>query len=153
MSGGGENQAPLYVVFDLDGTLINIESAAHLAADKEWDAFHEATMDCPPYERMVQFALICQRQVDIIICTAKPEKLRARTLNWLSMRGILPDALLMRPNHDYRPSTTLKLELLEDYLGDDWKQQILFTVEDRDKMVDAWRAAGIQCLQCSPSLY
>jgi FMN phosphatase YigB (HAD superfamily) len=153
MSGGGENTSPLYAVFDLDGTLINVESAAHLAADREWDAFHDATLDCPPYADMLIFALMAQRYADVIVCTAKPERLRARVLNWLSMHGILPDALLMRPDKDFRPSPVLKLELMEEHLGPDWKQQILFAVEDRDKMVDAWRAAGITCLQCSPSLY
>jgi hypothetical protein len=153
MSGGGENQGPLYAVFDLDGTLINIESVAHFAADKEWDAFHEATLDCPPHDDMIRFALMCQRLCDLIICTAKPIKLHDRALNWLSAHGILPDAMLMRPSHDYRPSAELKLDLIKEHLGDDWKSQVLFTVEDRDKMVDAWRAAGATCLQCSPSLY
>jgi hypothetical protein len=141
------------VVFDLDGTLINIESVAHFAADKDWEAFADATLDCPSYPDMVKFALICQRQMDIIVCTAKPERLRSRVVNWLSINGILPDALLMRPHHDYRSSPELKLALVSEYLGENWKDQILFAVEDRDKMTDAWRAAGVSCLQCAPSLY
>lgn len=153
MSGGGENQSPLYALFDLDGTLINIESVAHFAADRDWEAFADATLDCPAHPDMVKFVLMMQRQCDIIIVTAKPVRLHDRTINWLSMNGILPDALLMRPHHDYRSSPELKLALIKEHLGDEWQSQILFAVEDRDKMVDAWRAAGITCLQCSPSLY
>lgn len=144
-----------YVIFDLDGTLINIESVAHLAQAREWEEFADATMACPPFEAMTSYARSIQKlnTIGVIICTAKPERLRAKTLNWLSMQGIIPDALLMRPAHDYRSSPELKLALMEGHLGDQWKRQILFAVEDRDKVVDAWRAAGVACLQCAPSLY
>lgn len=145
----------VYVVFDLDGTLINIDSVVHLAQSKEWEAFADATMDCPPFPQMVEYARFIQRMktIDWIVCTAKPERLRQRTLNWLSMQGLVPDMLLMRPAHDFRPSAELKLSLVKEALGNEWLSKILFAVEDRDKVVDAWRAAGVSCLQCAPSLY
>ncbi len=144
-----------FVIFDLDGTLINVNSITHLADSQEWDAFHDASMDCPPFEAMVEYARHIQqlKTIGIIIVTAKSERLRARTMNWLSMQGIIPDVLLMRPNKDFRPSVELKPQLLQEQLGEDWKDQVLFTIEDRDKVVDAWRALGVQCLQCAPSLY
>jgi FMN phosphatase YigB (HAD superfamily) len=147
----------LLVVFDLDGTLINVESVVHLAQAKEWDEFHEATLRCPPYQQMVDYARFIQRltQIDWIVATAKPEKFRHRTVNWLSVHGLMPEALLMRSDHDYRPSPELKLDMVRSYVGgeENWKSSILFAVEDRDKMVDAWRGAGVPCLQCAPSLY
>jgi phosphoglycolate phosphatase-like HAD superfamily hydrolase len=144
-----------YVIFDLDGTLININSITHLADAKEWEQFADESLSCPPFPEMVEYARHIQqlKNIGLIIVTAKPERLRARTFNWLSVNGIIPDALLMRPHKDFRTSVELKPALLTEHLGDDWKQQVLFTVEDRDKVVDAWRAIGITCLQCAPSLY
>jgi FMN phosphatase YigB (HAD superfamily) len=144
-----------YVIFDLDGTLINISSVVHLADAKEWEEFADATLTCPPFPEMVEYARHIQqlKTVGLIVVTAKPERLRQRTLNWLSMQGIIADELLMRPNKDFRTSAELKPGLLQQHLGDEWKGQILFAIEDRDKVVDAWRALGIACLQCAPSLY
>lgn len=149
----------IHTVFDLDGTLINIDPVAHLANEKKWDEFADATMSCQPIYNMLAFARCCQRFSEVLIVTAKPERLRFRTLNWLSIHGIVPTAMMMRPAHDYRSSPELKLALLKEHMEEifgtdvDWKRQIMFAVEDRDKMVDAWRAAGITCLQCAPSLY
>ena len=143
------NQA---VIFDLDGTLINIDGITHLFG--EWEEFADATMLCPPIENMIKFARLCQKFADLWVVTAKPIRLRERTVNWLSVNGIHPDLMLMRPSHNFLSSPDLKLTLLDDYFGmAHWKQQVLFAVEDRDKMVDAWRRAGITCLQCAPSLY
>jgi phosphoserine phosphatase len=144
-----------FVIFDLDGTLININSISHLADAQEWEAFADASLDCPPFHEMVEYARHIQqlKTISTLVVTAKPERLRARTMNWLSMQGLIPEALLMRPHKDFRPSVELKPALLEEYLGENWKEQILFTVEDRDKVVNAWRALGIACLQCAPSLY
>jgi beta-phosphoglucomutase-like phosphatase (HAD superfamily) len=144
-----------YVIFDLDGTLININSVTHHADAKDWEAFADATLDCPPFESMVEYARHIQqlKTIGLIVATAKPERLRARTLNWLSMQGIIPDALLMRPHKDFRPSAELKPALIQEFIGEDWKPQVLFAIEDRDKVVDAWRALGVPCLQCAPSLY
>lgn len=143
------------VVFDLDGTLINIDSIQHLAQEQDWEALADQSMDCPPVRNMVDFAIFCQRLkgVVMVICTSKPERLHLRTLNWLSAQGIIPDILLMRPHMNYMPSNELKPFLMSRLFGAEWAEQVLFAVEDRDKAVDAWRAAGVTCLQCAPSMY
>lgn len=145
----------MLVVFDLDGTLINIDSIVHFADQEDWDGFADASMDCPDYPAMVAFAKIIQRMPDIdwIIVTTKPERLRARTVNWLSMRGLQPEAMLMRPQHDYSPTVDLKPQLMADMYGEEWRSKVLFAIDDRTKMVDAWRALGVMCMQCAPTLY
>lgn len=139
------------VLFDLDGTLINVNSIAHLIGD--WDAFAEASVTCPPAEAMCDFARQMQRIGEMIIVTGKSEAYRHRVIDWLAMQGIMPDLLLMRPLLNSESDITLKIRMVEIAMGADWSAQVLFAVEDRDKMVEAWRAAGITCLQCAPSLY
>lgn len=161
MTGGGkfsERAVGRFIVFDLDGTLINIDSCVHLMHDQQFEEFADATLKCPPIESMVSFARYCQLMGDLLIVTAKPERLHAASMNWLSMQGLQPEAILMRPKHDYRSSPELKLAQLQEYIDPAgrlprWQDTIMFAVEDRDKMVDAYRAAGITCLQCAPSLY
>jgi hypothetical protein len=144
-------QPSAFIVFDLDGTLININSITHLIGD--WEAFHQASLTCPSNEPMVEFARRCQRLGEIIICTGKGEEYRKQTNDWLSLRGILPDLLLMRPKLNDMSDALLKPWLMERHVGADWKERTLFVVEDRDKAVNAWRALGVTCLQCAESLY
>ena len=155
MTGGGIG---LFTVFDLDGTLINIDSVVHLMADQKYEEFADATLECPPHPAMVNFARRCQLFSELLIVTAKPERLHDKTINYLSFYGLQPEAIMMRPKHNFDPSPELKMKLLQGYVDPElklerWQDTILFAVEDRDKMVDAYRAAGITCLQCAPSLY
>lgn len=140
-----------FVLFDLDGTLINVNPIVHLIG--QWEEFAEASLKCPPATRMVEFALHCQRFSDIIVVTGKSEVYQQRVADYLSLLGILPEAILMRPKSSMDSDAILKPRLIEQYLGADWRDQVLFAVEDRDKMVEAWRALDITCLQCAPSLY
>lgn len=140
-----------YILFDLDGTLINVNSITHLIG--QWEDFAEATLTCPPHERMVEYARLCQGVAEIIVVTGKHERFYPRVLDWLALQGIIPEVVLMRPNLNSESDATLKPRLIEQYLGERWRDQVLFAVEDRDKMVEAWRALDVICLQCAPSLY
>lgn len=138
------------ILFDFDGTLIDLDPITHLWGD--WDAFHVASFDCPPREGVVEFARRCQLMCHTAVVTGKPERYRTKMVNWLSFHGLLPDELLMRPDHSMQPDAELKPALLIDWLGPDWKERIIAVVEDRDKMVDAWRAEGVTCLQAAPCI-
>lgn len=139
------------VIFDLDGTLININSIAELIGD--WDEFHAASLKCPANEPILEFAKRCQIFSHLIVVTGKPESFRRGVEGWLSFRGLLPEAVLMRPTMSSDSDAQLKPMLMEKEFGPDWKSRVMFAVEDRDKMTNAWRAEGITCLQCAESLY
>lgn len=140
-----------YVIFDLDGTLININSCQHLIGD--WDEFHPATLQCPPHERMVEFAQLMSGVADLMIVTGKNDTHRQAVFAWLRKHKVYPVVMLMRPDLNLDSDPEVKIKQLRLFLGSHWQERILFAVEDRDKMVDAWRAQGITCLQCGPSLY
>lgn len=145
---------PQYVLFDLDGTLININSIQHLIG--QWDEFHEASFSCPAHEALCELAKMLENHpqgYQIIVVTGKPEKHRLRAINWLRDNGVYADFILMRPPLNSQSDPDLKVALVEKLLGDDWRKAVAFAVEDRDKMVNRWRAEGIVCLQCMPSLY
>jgi hypothetical protein len=139
---------PDIVVLDFDGTLCNTDPIIHLWGD--WDAFHAAAFDCPARLGVVELARRLQTVCRVIVVTGKPEKYRAKMLNWLSVQGIIPDALLMRPMGNDMSDAQLKPQLVIEYQGN--LINILCAIEDRDKMVDAWRALGVTCLQAAPCI-
>ena len=141
-------KTPDTIVFDFDGTLIDLDPIRHLFGD--WDAFHAASFDCPAREGIVALARRCQTIMRVIVLTGKPERYKAKLLGWLSLRGIIPDEVLMRPDHNIDSDRDLKPQLLDDAGVE--KSRVIAIVEDRDKMVDLWRELGYTCLQAAPCI-
>ena len=138
------------IIFDVDGTLIDTDPIAHLWGD--WDAFHAASFDCPERVGIVELARRLQLVGHTAIVTGKGERFRTKLANWLSVRGLIPDCLLMRPEGNWMSDTELKVTLLIEEYGPSWKDRVIAAIDDRDKMVDAWRAEGVTCLQAAPCL-
>ncbi len=145
------------IITDLDGTLYNTEKRGHLAQQGLWDEFHKASInDEPNYdvlETLRQFYNL--PYVTIVAITGRPKKYQNLTYQWMRKHEILVDALCMRENNDFKPDVDVKIEIAEKWIGgSNWhKKDVLFALEDRDVMVDAWRAWGINCWQVRPSSY
>ena len=63
--------------------------------------------------------------------------------------GISNPILFLRPDGDYRPDSVFKkdvLEVLREMLGQD--PDVVY--DDRNQVVDMWRANGINCVQVVP---
>lgn len=139
------------VILDFDGTLIDLDPVAHLMGD--WDAFHGASFDCPPRECVVELARRLCTIAEVVVITGKPERYRAKLNQWLMDQDLFNvDHVLMRPDSSTMPDAELKPALIYDHAGPGWVQRTLCVIEDRDKMVDAWRAIGVLCLQAAPCI-
>ncbi len=133
------------MIFDLDGTLANIEHRRHYVVGKnqDWDKFYLA---CDKDLPNVPIDDICRNMgliYEIIIFSGRGEIARERTEEWLELFGIRYDKLYMRPIGDYTPDEELKKKWLS-YFN---KEEILCVFDDRQKVVDMWRSEGLVCLQ------
>ena len=76
-------------VFDIDGTLADNEHRMHhLDGKKEWDAFFSKQHLDEPYQPVIDVlhALANDRPGDaVIIVTARDERFREETLEWLKI--------------------------------------------------------------------
>jgi hypothetical protein len=85
----------------------------------------------------------------IIFSSGRPEKCREGTVVWLA--GMWPGTytLLMRKDGDYRQDCIIKQEMLDGPMRDmgATKDTILCAMDDRQQVVDMWRANGVICLQ------
>lgn len=145
-----------YIVVDLDGTLYDSSNRVHLAHQKQWDEFHNASVaDKPFYDVKKLLDIVGDAGVWVIACTGRNERYRGITEKWLNKYSIPVDVLLMRPDNNFESDADVKLGLVRGFLCDDPDgfSNILFVLEDRDKMVDAWRAIGVPCYQVRPSGY
>lgn len=138
------------VVIDMDGTLCNSAHREHLARAGQWDEFHSLLMEDQPWPD-VQLLIEHLDSWDTLVVglTGRNQRYHNQTINWLAEHDIGLDALLMRPDDDYRSDHELKPELLDEYLAATGRtaSDVWFILEDRDKVVAAWRDKGFNCWQ------
>lgn len=142
------------VIFDIDGTLAEFDSArlGHLVhgEDKHWEAFHREMRQAPVIEPVARLLAKLQAQGErIVLCSGRPEGWRDQTLAWLAQAGIDADAVYLRGRDEDRASDPdVKRAALNRIRADGYRPWLV--VDDRSAVVAFWREAGLTCLQCAP---
>ena len=168
------------IVFDLDGTLANTAHRQHfLEGDKkDWNGFFEACDKDVPIWPAIETMTALNRGVactgdsyyhKVEIWSGRGEgkdgSVRRKTFHWLgkhcgssikffdekkeeffSDSGIIN--LRMRPHGDHTPDEILKKAWLDASRAQNKEPHLIF--DDRQKVVDMWRAEGIPCFQVAP---
>lgn len=151
--------AKSWIVMDLDGTICDCSHRVHWAQAKQWDEFHAGIPEDKPNEDVMCFldAMSDSCNFNMIVCTGRDERHRAATQRWFTQEGIDKyfEALLMRPDGDRSSDHELKLKLVDQYFGsrEEALNQVLLVLDDRDKVVEAWRDAGFRCWQVAVGNY
>lgn len=139
-------------IFDLDGTLCDIGHRLHFVLDgaRDWDGFFAGIPD-DGLNSPVRDVLVAlhERGEDIVLCSGRPERCRTATLEWLARFNVPFARLYMRPDNDTRPDHIIKAQILAGMRDDGYEPFIV--IDDRQSVVDMWRAHGLTCLQVAPS--
>lgn len=136
----------MFVVFDLDGTIADIGHRVHhvRGGRKNWDAFFAECgndIGVPHVIGTLHAHLAAGHKVRI--WSARSDKVRAETEAWLSEMRIDPALLQhMRAEGDSTPDVELK----KFWLSQEYEKPDLI-YDDRQRVVDMWRAEGIPCFQ------
>jgi phosphoglycolate phosphatase-like HAD superfamily hydrolase len=147
------------VVVDLDGTLCDSSHRDHYARNKQWDEFHAALGEDKLWPDVAAvLRALCLDGVRIVALSGRNERYRGPTIDWLLRHNLFEiSQVILRPNNDYTPDHILKPEMLRDELfeGDleTAKKDVMFILEDREKVVQAWRDLGFRCWQVQPGGY
>ena len=163
------------IICDIDGTIANLQHRLHYIKNSDgtkkkkpdWDSFHKAAIDDEPYRDVLEVVLDLflgmqlvhegvHRQLpknmkppspQLLFFSGRNESVRAETEQWLSNISGHFEApnLYMRSADDRRPDMVVKLEMMNS-LGltpDD----VLCIFDDRQSVVDMWRANGFRVMQ------
>ena len=166
------------VIFDLDGTLANIEKRRLIAGSPtgnkpekskmDWDVFFDPRniqLDEPnlPVIKMAQ--LFAEDGFRIVIFSGRNDRSFFTTKSWLSRNRVPFDLLVMRPDKfkedswpiaDGNPATKemrfMPDEILKKEMLDTFinKDEVFLVVDDRDKVVKMWRDLGFNTFQVAP---
>lgn len=140
-----------WVIFDLDGTLADIK---HRLPEIKAGKYNESMDKLADDELktdifMLWDAMYCEGY-EIAIVSGRNEDYRDATAEWLASHGIQYKELHMRKSKDYRSDYVIKQEIYDEHFRD---REILFAIDDRDRVVQMWRDNGITCLQCQKGDY
>lgn len=136
----------MFVIFDLDGTIANIDHRAHFVRGgrRDWKSFFAACVDDMPNLHVIDTLKAHVSAGHIVrIWSARSDVVRAETEKWLSDYGIDTWRLQhMRAEGDSTPDVELK----RYWLNQEYERPDL-VYDDRQRVVDMWRAEGIPCFQ------
>ena len=139
------------IVFDIDGTLANIEHRRSFVATKpkNWRAFTAGIPNDTPHQDIVDLAVLFWQQDDIVVlCSGRGEEQRDVTEQQMHTFGVSYAKLYMRPAEDHRPDDIIKVELLQQIRSEFGNPYLWF--DDRTRVVNAIRAEGVRVLQVAP---
>lgn len=146
---------PLYI-FDLDGTIANVDHRRHLVEKKpqRWDAFYKACVDDTPNTPVIAtMELLLAAGCEVQIFSGREDSVRKETVAWLTQHTSLnmkTTTLLMRPTGDSTPDDVLKKNWYENVLTAGERRRLVAVFDDRDKVVAMWRSMGVPCFQVAP---
>jgi hypothetical protein len=141
----------MLVVFDIDGTLANIEHRLDYVRSKpkNWKAFDAGIPNDTVNEPVAAiFRTFLTRvglgnAVDIVLASGRNERSRQATEDWLYENGLIGyQKLYMRKADDFRSDDIVKREILDQIIADyGRKPDMVF--DDRPRVVRMWRDNGI----------
>jgi FMN phosphatase YigB (HAD superfamily) len=137
------------VIFDVDGTLLNIEHRRHFVSNgnNDWESFLDPVVmekDTPNWP-VVEIARKIQQDVELVVVSARNERHREVTQKQLEACGLHPAHLFLRPDGDFRSDKEFKQEVLDSLRNNGWEPNLVF--DDRNQVVEMWRANGVPCFQ------
>ena len=151
------NTRPLYI-FDIDGTLCNIEHRLHFLQRKDWDGFYKACIHDAPNKPVIDvLSALCRTGAEVWLFSGRSEDVRNETIQWIHSNTYFatieflenPALLTMRPSKDYTEDHLLKESWLLNMLDVD-RKRLVAVFDDRKRVVDMWRSHGVACFQVAP---
>lgn len=136
------------ILCDLDGTLADVSHQLHHIDkhQKDWDAFFDNCGGDAPIVHMIRLLELINRDyVEIWITSGRSSRCREQTEEWLNRHVVPYDRLIMRNIGDCTDDGILKPSWLTD--GTIPRNRVLLALDDRNRVVDGWRKAGVPCLQ------
>lgn len=137
------------IIVDLDGTLCNTDHRQHhvTAKPKDWMAFYGKLNQDAPNKWCLYLIDGMRGLAEIIFVSGRPDEYYEQTKMWLEGHGLDIWPLFMRKSGDFRKDSIVKHEIYHTHIEPHY--EVLFCVDDRQQVVDAWRELGLTCLQCA----
>jgi len=137
------------VIFDVDGTIADVEHRRHFVSQKpaDWKSFRNSTAFDTPVQWVCDIAKRFIAQGDnVAFFSARNESERSITEKQISeWIGEGHQGLFLRPDGDFRKDDEFKSDLADKFEEVGGKIDIVF--DDRNQVVEMWRQRGTTVVQ------
>ena len=136
------------IIFDVDGTLMDIEHRRHFVVQrpKDFDSFRAATKDDTPKNDIFAIAKAMKAAGHrIIISSGRNKSQMDITVEQINRNGLTFDAIFMRSDQDWRQDFIVKEGMLKKMRDSGFDPTMAF--DDRQQVVDMWRRHGLTVMQ------
>lgn len=128
-------------LFDVDGTLAK-------KGDRGYYDWQRVDVD-HPIDDVIEMSQILRRAgYAIVVVSGRDGACGQLTFDWLNKQGVPFCALVTRQARDQRKDSIIKTEIYNECIVPRWDVQGVF--DDRNQVVDTWRALGLRCYQVAP---
>jgi len=137
---------PNCVIFDIDGTLCNVDHRRQYVATKprNWDAWNRSIINDKPNLPVLEVFNALKDRFPIFFVSGRSDDYRDVTLKWFEKYGIYEhdyNGLLMRKYKDHRDDVIVKGELADEI---EKEYNIFGVFDDRQKVIkNTWLSRGI----------
>lgn len=115
---------------------------------QDWKSYFDACDTDEPCRAVINTLSAFAGSTTIWILSGRSMSAHEKTLAWLDKYHVPFHRLQMRGQDDRTDDFTLKLHWAVTF--DLNPNNTIFVLEDRTRVVDAWRAAGFRCFQVAP---
>jgi predicted kinase len=132
------------IIVDIDGTLAHMDGRSPF----DYSQVHTDLIDTTIRDLVNREHA---RGTHILICSGRDSSCQGATMKWLAEHGVFYDRLLMRDGNakddagNKLPDWIVKLGIFNNCIRDVYDVQ--YVLDDRQQVVDMWRALGLKCLQ------
>jgi predicted kinase len=132
---------PTCVICDIDGTIAKMNGRSPY----DYSQVHTDV----PHKPIVELVSMLSESTQIVFVSGRKAECRESTIAWLDQHISLPATVLhMRQDGDDRDDRIVKEEIYRREI--EGKYNVLFVLDDRDRVVRKWRELGLTCLQVAP---
>lgn len=158
------------IICDLDGTIALDHGRAHLlhkndcpkmmdagnhslvcictTEDRNWKRYFDHCDTDVPCHAVIEILASLQHDHYIYILSSRLHSTLDKTVKWLGDHSVPYNYLQLRALPDRTDDHILKMTWADNFGLT--PENTLFVLEDRTRMVDAWRAKGFRCFQVAP---
>jgi len=141
------------VVFDMDGVLSDAAGRQRFlyAGRPNWDAFFEACGEDPLIDEMARLLELLDRDLQIVLLTGRPLRVRPETLAWLRRFSLRFDLLVMRDQGDYARVALFKRRTVEQLRAYGFDLRLAFEDDPLNRAM--FESAGVPCIYIHSGYY
>lgn len=149
----GEVDGGPSIVFDMDGVLSDAAGRQHYldSVFPDWEGFFQACGDDALIEEVVTLLTSLDKDLKVVLLTARPMRVQPQTLAWLERYGLRWDLLIMRDFGDYMASRIFKERSVNELRA--FGFELILGFEDDQRNVEMFRSKGVPCVYIHSGYY